>query len=143
MDIEKLDKFIDRVVSELCIFEQKNPLVSSDLKDMGALADMLKDLIEAKVKFQNGGGMDEYSLRNMPHMSYMNSSEHPYGGDYSMNQRRSPVTGKYMSSSYDRDYSGHSFKDRMVAQLEPLMDSAGSDYEKNLLLEEIRSIRNR
>lgn len=87
-------------------------------------------------------------------------------GDYSeasYRRGRSPVTGRYVSrgrdysmdqmhpdsyrrDSYGRDmydmgYSGHSVKDRMVAKLESMMDMAKSDYERQEVMNAIRSIQ--
>lgn len=83
---------------------------------------------------------------------------------------RSPVTGRYVSRSrgdyyepnrmsrhdgthirgsygraydmdmYDQDYSGHSIKDRMVAKLENMVDMAQSDYERQEVLNAIKTI---
>ena len=66
---------------------------------------------------------------------------------------RSPVTGRYVSRSYgerhnepynidmyDREYSGHSIKDRMVAKLETMVDMAKSDYERQEVINAIRTI---
>lgn len=75
---------------------------------------------------------------------------------------RSPVTGRYVSRGrdmsmdgqygdsyrggsyrgdmYEMGYSGHSIKDRMVAKLESMMDMAKTDYERQEIMEGIRSI---
>lgn len=64
-----------------------------------------------------------------------------YGGDelysesYNRNgsyaRGRSMRTGRYVSNS--PGYSGHSIHDRIVDNLEKMMDSAGSEYERNVL----------
>lgn len=41
----------------------------------------------------------------------------------------------------DMGYSGHSVKDRMVAKLESMMDMAKSDYERQEVMNVIRSIQ--
>lgn len=40
-------------------------------------------------------------------------------------------TGHYVSNS--NGYSRHSIRDRIVDNLEKMMDGAGSDYERNVL----------
>lgn len=52
---------------------------------------------------------------------------------------RSPVTGRYISRGTEQ--SGHSIVDRMIASLEEQMDSAKTDYERQLIQEEIENIR--
>ena len=60
--------------------------------------------------------------------------------DYSYGRARSPVTGRYISTGVG-GYSGHSIEDRMIASLEQQMDSAASDYERQVIKEEINRIR--
>lgn len=52
---------------------------------------------------------------------------------------RNARTGRYMS--YDNGYSGHSVHDRMIAALEGLMDRAESDYDRGVISDGIRMIR--
>lgn len=84
----------------------------------------------------NGEGISEYSQRNMSRMSY---------NDHSYAQPRSTVTGRFTSrgmymddpydrpmnrmNSYERGYSGHSTKDRMISKIEDMMGEAKNDYE--------------
>lgn len=100
-------------------------------------------------------GMSEFSQRNASRMSY---AEHSYG------PTRSSVTGRFMASrgmdpyapnnymgmnysngygsnSYDRGYSGHSTKDRMIARLEDMMGEVKNDYEAQLIRNTIASIQ--
>ena len=71
-----------------------------------------------------------------------------YGMDY-MSMRDGSYDDPYMRGSYgraynmdmyDRDYSGHSIKDRMVAKLETMVDMAKSDYERQEVMEAIKKI---
>lgn len=103
------------------------------------------------------GGVHGYphhmSHPSIPHASYGYNMEwcgtaYPaaseYNGMHSGAQHRSPTTGRYVSGEYlNQDhYSGHSINDRMVAQLEKMMDTAKTDYEKQQILDKIKMIRN-
>lgn len=95
---------------------------------------------------------------SMPHTSYgweaqAHSLCYPAASEYEMYsgaQHRSPTTGRYTSRGYEGDrrefgrdnYSGHSINDRMVDQLERMMDSAKTEYEKQQILDKIKMIRN-
>lgn len=77
---------------------------------------------------------------------------------YSYERGRSPITGRYVSRDviphfdggtsrrfYDGDtrgnsYSGHSIKDRMIAQLEKMYDEAQTDHERQVVNDWIRRI---
>lgn len=93
-------------------------------------------------------------MYDMPN-ARMNRYDYGYGygyGDsgYSEERGRSPVTGRYISRGMSGrggnnngggGYSGHSIEDRMIASLEQQMDQAQSDYERNMIEEEINHIR--
>lgn len=96
----------------------------------------------------------QYGYGMMPN-ARMNRYDYGYGygyGDpgYSEERGRSPVTGRYISRGMSGrggnnngggGYSGHSIEDRMIASLEQQMDQAQSDYERNMIEEEINHIR--
>lgn len=104
-----------------------------------------------------GGQSEGYSNRrmslyydNMP--SYRGSYDHaynnyrdPYYDNYhgdSYERGRSPVTGRYISNgSYERGYSGHSIKDRMIARLEDMYDDAKTEHERQVVSETIQKIQ--
>lgn len=95
-------------------------------------------------------GMHTYP-HHMPHASYgweCHSLGYPaafeYGDMHSGAQHRSPTTGRYVSGEYHgKDhYSGHSINDRMVDQLERMMDTAKTEYERQQILDKIKMIRN-
>lgn len=97
-------------------------------------------LIEKATKIMDGDtGSDMYSERSYDY--YMDRMPMSY------ERGRSPITGRYVSrdgGSYargDRGYSGHSINDRMIANLESMMDSASSDYERQLVKNEIERLR--
>lgn len=70
--------------------------------------------------------------------------------DYSGERGRSSHTGRYVSREHHEEmpmhhrdtYSGHSINDRMVDALERMMDSAGSEFERQQILDKIKMIRN-
>ena len=77
-----------------------------------------------------------YNIRNYPQQYPPMSYEH---NDWSGERGRSMHTGRFVS----RDgYSGHSINDRMVDQLEKMMDTATSDFERQQILDKIKMIRN-
>lgn len=51
------------------------------------------------------------------------------GGDSGYSERRSSRTGRYMSNGYSR----HSINDRIVSNLEKMMDESGSEYERGVI----------
>ena len=103
--------------------------------------------IEKIEQIENGGN------------SYDDYSRNSYDEGNSYRRGRSAMTGRYVSRDvmphfdggtsrrfYDGDshhgYSGHSIKDRMVAQLEKMYDEAQSDHERQVVNDWIRRIGN-
>jgi hypothetical protein len=75
--------------------------------------------------------------------SWVASGPYPtldYGDSYGR-QMRSSVTGRYMNNNSGNNTYGHSIKDRMVAQLEDMMDQAHNDYERKEIQNEIQKLR--
>lgn len=64
----------------------------------------------------------------------------PYMHD-SYGRGRSPITGRYVSHGMDHGYSGHSVEDRMIAQLENMMDQTNSEYERKVIQEQIHKMK--
>lgn len=113
MELEKvLEKLEESVTEELEKLVKKPELNPAEIK---AATDALC-LLEKIQKVQNG--MDE---------SYSES----YDRDGSYARGRGMRTGHYVSNS--NGYSRHSIRDRIVDNLEKMMDGAGSDYERNVL----------
>ena len=90
---------------------------------------------------------------NMSYNSYGYDDTHPWTPemDYSGERGRSAYTGRYASRGtehYDHNMlsrdtrSGHSINDRMVDQLEKMMDTATSEFERQQILDKIKMIRN-
>lgn len=120
-ELEKvLDDLEDLVCNELKKISKKPELSPAELKNA---TDAMCLLIKME-ELQNGTnyGDDEYA-------------ESP--GSYS--RSRSARTGRYMSSH--RGYSGHSIEDRIVDNLEHMMDDAGSEYERNVIHKWISKVR--
>lgn len=95
-----------------------------------------------------------YNIRNFPQMpppmsynSYGNymppnwdsASNRNMDSDWSGERGRNMHTGRFTSRD---NYSGHSINDRMVDQLEKMMDSANSEFERQQILDKIKMIRN-
>lgn len=102
MEHEKvLERLEEIVYDELEKLVKKSELNPAEIK---AATDAMC-LLEKITKVQNEGSFDGYS------------------------ERRSSVTGRYMSNGYSR----HSINDRIAANLERMMDDAGGEYERNVL----------
>lgn len=97
-----------------------------------------------------------YPHHGVPHTSYgweamAHSTCYPAASEYDMYsgvQHRSPTTGRYTSGGYpeehrmNRDnFSGHSINDRMVDQLERMMDTAKTEFERQQILDKIKMIK--
>jgi hypothetical protein len=73
------------------------------------------------------------------------SHDGSYDGNYDggMNSRDryfNPSHDGSRDGSYDGGYSGHSIKDRMVAQLENMYDQAKSEHERQIVDEWIKRL---
>lgn len=113
MELEKvLEKLEENITEELEKLVKKPELNPAEIK---AATDAMC-LLEKIQKVQNG--MDE---------DYSEAYER--NGSY--RRGRSMRTGRYVSNS--PGYSRHSIHDRIVDNLEKMMDSAGSEYERNVL----------
>lgn len=141
--MNKIDDFTDIAKCELDQILQKGTITPSELDSVykiTKIAKMITEMGNPEVEMQYG---------MMPNVR-MGGPGYGYGygyrGDmgYSENRDRSPVTGRYISrgmSGRNNGYSGHSIEDRMIASLEQQMDQAQSDYERNMIEEEINHIR--
>lgn len=104
---------------------------------------------------------DDMIMRGRSMDSYHEMNDFPDRWDprthESMARRRDSETGQFMSSngytrgnnrssnrrmviSYDNGYSGHSIDDRIVDELEHMMDSAETNYEREKLNDLIRYV---
>jgi hypothetical protein len=144
---EKMEKAIERILDEMCDLEKKKPWDEKDVKVMGELADMLSDIAQSKGMIEYSDGM--FDDGNSQGMSYRNNG-------MSMRRGRSSVTGRFVSrdsmpydnhSYTDRTYtgggnSGHSIHDRITAMLEGMYDSAGTEYDRQVIHDAIERERN-
>lgn len=131
--LKEMDEFQSLIAKELKKINTKGELTPNDLKvGMDILC-----LIEKMEKVQNGEFDDGFSNDSYSH----NGSYNRYYSHNGTSQRRgrSPMTGRFVSR--DQGYSGHSVHDRMIAALEELMDQAQSDYDREVITNGIRMIR--
>lgn len=81
----------------------------------------------------NAGGMIPYMMNNNTNNDVQRGFD-----------QQSVMNGiNTINSNVMNGHSGHSIKDRMIADLERMMDSTQSDYERQQILETIKSIEQR
>lgn len=131
---------INELMDRLC---DATRLVSKEVGDIVAKGNLTPSELECLYK---AACMAEKITRMSNEMPSMDMSYGQYHMGYpQMNYgrnnytARSPVTGRYISRGTEQ--SGHSIVDRMIASLEEQMDSAKTDYERQLIQEEIENIR--
>lgn len=134
--IEELCKAAELVKEDVAKIVKKGDLTPAELESLYKAACMAEKLNKCcngeSMAYGYGNLMGDYGY-NEPYM-------HAYTG-YSEARGRSPVTGRYISRGMNNGYSGHSIEDRMIAGLEQQMDSAKSDYEREMIRKEIEHIR--
>lgn len=122
-ELEKvLDELTDLAMNEIKKIAKKGDMTPVELKNATDAVCLLTKIEE----LQNGNYMDEEEY----------SESHPYSRHGSYARTRSSRTGRYMSNGY----SGHSIKDRIVDNLEHMMDEAGGEYERGVISEWIRRV---
>lgn len=129
-DYKTLDELNELIEKELKKMVQKGDLSPSELES----AEKAVCLMEKIIRLEEGRSYDGYSESSYGYRM-------PYESSYE--RGRSPMTGRYVSRDgrYYDGYSGHSIEDRAVDTLERMMDTAGSDYEREQLKRFIRQIR--
>lgn len=133
--MNSIHKFKDILEKEIDMVASKGTISPSELEKMEKAFCILEkiSIIEAMDKY----GYDSYE---------MNGASYRRG--------RSPMTGRYVSRDmypdwnmnnepYDNGYSGHSVEDRMIMNLERMLDNANSQYEREAIEKQIREIRNK
>lgn len=155
--IEELCKAAELVKSEVAKIVKKGDLTPAELESLykaTCLAEKLNKCCNGEEMNSMGygygygyGGQSQMMPQGNGYGGYGGYGEQ-YGGPgmgsmvgYSEARGRSPVTGRYISRGMNSGYSGHSIEDRMVASLEQQMDSAKSDYEREIIRKEIERIR--
>lgn len=156
--MKKLKSTVEKCIDELAAKPTLTPAETEALKNGLEVIDMLEcktDELEMK-KYEDSArrSMRTYSGRSYApiRVSY---SEHPmtgYSGDYGVqgwyrsgdgmsNYGQDPRYYGDMYSERRRSYSRHSIGDRAVEKLENMMDTAGSEYEKEELRRFIHMIK--
>ncbi len=132
--VDELYNFVDIAKREVRAINEKGNLTPSEVDCVHKIAeivDTLKDMSEPE-EYGNDYGYGYGSMGRRYNSGRM---------------ERSPVTGRYISrgnDGYSRNgdgYSGHSIEDRMIMSLEQQMDNAKTDYERKIIEDEIRHIR--
>lgn len=116
-------------------------LNSTDVKTvMDAVCLMLK--IGEFREWMEGEEDPEYSNRgySMRHNSYRRGRDAMTGRYVSRSDGRSYRNNFYDRMSMDDGYSQHSIKDRMIANLENMMDEAGGEHERQVIGEWINRL---
>lgn len=125
-----LEKELRSEVKKVVDAGQFAPGQTKTLSDAVCLMLKMKEYEE----WLNGEGMSDTSRRN-----YARSYAEPM---------RNPANGRYVSygpnmySNYNRGYSGHSTKDRMIALLENMMGEVHNEYEAQMVNDVITYIQN-
>lgn len=142
MEKSKYDSYREKVEKLLDQLFTKPDLSATELKNANEAICFLESLDE----LERGKAMrDEYGSYGAN--SWVASGPYP-GEPYSDNygrRMRSSVTGRYMNGPNSGQMMtgtyGHSIEDRMVANLEDLMDQAHNDYERQKIQKQIQDIR--
>lgn len=112
--------------------------------------------IEKIKQIEDADNYSEYSRNSYnsyaPNNSFSSNENNSYDSGNSYRRGRSATTGRYVSRDsaprvegyssrrfYD-GYSGHSIKDRMVAQLEKMYDEAKTEHERQTVNDWIRRL---
>lgn len=132
---ETLDKFEELILKELDKIIKKGDLTPTELSNGKEAICALKEIHEIYNSDKEDMG-EEYSERGY----YISPTSYRDEGTSMSNARGRRSSNR--ASSYNRGYSRHSMKDRMVAKLERMMDEAESDYERQEIREEIEHLRN-
>lgn len=150
-----LKELIEREVSKVVM---KNELIPQDIEMLDKVTDIAKDICcmekDESEKFggypsekrfamsydnSNGYPMNGMNLPNVMYDNQRNSFDgNSYGRGNQGNQSNRNMSG---ANQYSNNSSMHSIEDRIVHEMELMMDNTGSDYEKQKLQEYIRKMR--
>ena len=150
-DTEVLKDLKKLIKKELKKNVEKGTLSPPEIDAVNKAVDSLEKIAEKNPDVYSGAF---YNIRNFPQMppppsynSYGMYRDWTPEMDYSGERGRSMHAGRFASRDdhtnrmYD-NYSGHSINDRMVDQLEKMMDAANSEFERQQILDKIKMIRN-
>lgn len=140
---ETLESLKQTLKKELKKIADKGDMTPSEL-DNAYKAFCLYQMVEERLMLETGiAGIGEgYSGRYYRDgMNYEMPDPYYHDGGSSYRRGRNPMNGQYVSRDYGNGRSGHSIKDRMIANLEAMVDQASSDYERQQILREIEKMR--
>lgn len=141
---ETLESLKQTLKKELKKIADKGDMTPSEL-DNAYKAFCLYQMVKERLMLETGiAGIGEgYSGRYYRDgMNYGMPDPYSYNdGGASYRRGRNPMNGQYVSRDYGNGRSGHSIKDRMIANLEAMVDQASSDYERQQILHEIEKMR--
>lgn len=129
---DKLCKMVDEIFT-------KPDITVTELKNVNEALECMHKIDQ----LERGESMrDQYGSYGAN--SWVASGPYPdydYGDSYGR-RMRSSTTGRYMNNGQVPNGTyGHSIPDRMVANLEDMMDQAHNDYERQMIQKEIQNIR--
>ena len=126
--MDEFDRTYEILYNNLRKINDKKDITPQELDNVKDIATVMAKMSE--VEAMNSGDFTSY-----------------YNLDSEMNMSRAPHYRVHMSNSRGRDHntgryiSRHSIDDRMIANLESMMDNAGSDYERQRINDWINKIR--
>ena len=133
MDV--LNELNAKIEEELKKIVKKNDITPAELENATKAVCHMEKILQ--YQYMDGMGDEEYSQSGRYYEGRYRSYDEPR---MSYRRGRDSMTGRYVSrddasyrNSYDRRYSGHSIKDRMVDKLESMMDDAQTEYEKSMI----------
>lgn len=143
---EVMEKLEEQVKKELEKIVQKNDMSPTELENAKKAVCLVKEIQEVKMGEAIGKASDyseaysnEYhgsSYRRGRDSNTGRYTSRNYGGPYYESQENRSRGG----NSYERGYSGHSIKDRMIANLEHMMDEEHGDYERQAIANAIHRL---
>lgn len=138
----------DLIFKEMQKINAKGDISSADLCNLKYASQTLTSLSTYEV-MENEYGDDASFAMGRRSMRGNQSYDSMSYGDESWRRGRG-ANGQFVSRmheppmenhSYANDYSGHSVEDRTIEMLEHQMDNAKSDYDRQFIQNQIRSIR--
>lgn len=136
MEIRSIDNTVSLIERKINEVVNTGDISSDDMH-------CLKEAAETVYYLEVVKAMKEGSPANYD--SYNRSNRLLTSNNDSYRRSRSMDTGRYVSREGmpSQGYSGHSIKDRMIDNLEHMVDKATSPYEREMILSTIRDIEAR
>lgn len=137
----------DLIFKEMEKINAKGDISSTDLCNLNYASKTLMNLetYEAMERYDEDASftMGRRSMRSMPHYEE-ESYRRGRGADGRYVSRGEPyyqMGDTSYRSAYNDGYSGHSVEDKTIMMLEHEMDNAKSDYDRQFIQNQIKSIR--